>query len=107
MLQGVAVLGKNQHPLISPGSVRSDDRRQPVDERARLLHVVVGLVHIASLDQGDDSIEFGMGFNASLFGGFVTAGVGWNLSSVDDREYYFVGIDLLTVLQGAKDVVGN
>ncbi len=59
-------------------------------------------VHIASLDQGDESIEFGMGVNVSMFGGFVTAGCGQNLTLDDDRTYYFLGIDLLSVLNDAQ-----
>lgn len=59
-------------------------------------------VHIASLDQGDESVEFGMGINISMFGGFVTAGCGQNLTLDEDRTYYFLGIDLLTVLNDAQ-----
>ncbi len=62
-------------------------------------------VHMASLDQGEDSIEFGMGVTASLLGGFLTAGYGWNLSVDDDADYYYVGIDLLDVLNTGKGKV--
>ncbi len=51
--------------------------------------------HVAGLDQGDDSVELGLGFNVSMFNGFVTAGYGWNLSVDRNREYYFVGLDLI------------
>jgi hypothetical protein len=56
-------------------------------------------IHLASLDQGDDSVEFGLGLNLSIAGGFVTCGAGWNLNVEDDRLYYFVGVDLLSVLR--------
>jgi hypothetical protein len=60
-------------------------------------------VHLASLAQTDDTAEFGMGVNLSFFGGFLTGGVGWNFSAEsDDAIYYFVGIDLFTVLQSAR-----
>jgi hypothetical protein len=59
-------------------------------------------VHVASLDQADDSAEVGLGINVSLFDDLVTGGFGWNLSSDDGAgEYFFVGIDLLDVLRSA------
>ncbi|MFO1076748.1 MAG: hypothetical protein U1E73_03370 [Planctomycetota bacterium] len=64
-------------------------------------------VHLASLDQGDQNVEFGMGVNASLFGGFLTAGVGRNLSVDSDPTYWFVGIDLIEVLSGAQGLLGG
>lgn len=59
-------------------------------------------VHLASLDQDDDTVEFGLGVNLSFFGGFVTAGYGQNLARDGNRGYYFVGIGLLNVLQEAQ-----
>mgnify|MGYP003395514005 CR=1 FL=1 len=61
-------------------------------------------VHPASVDQTEETTEFGMGGNLALFDGFVTAGVGWNFSAEpEDGIYYFVGIDLLDVLGAAKN----
>ncbi|MFY9341067.1 MAG: hypothetical protein WAT39_01165, partial [Planctomycetota bacterium] len=60
-------------------------------------------VHLASLSQTDETTEFGMGANLSCFAGFLTGGVGWNFSAESgDGLYYFVAIDLMTVLQQAQ-----
>lgn len=64
-------------------------------------------VHLASLDQGTENVEFGLGLNASLFGGFVTAGYGWNLAADQDGDYWFVGIDLINVLGQAQGLLGG
>lgn len=64
-------------------------------------------VHLASLDQGDQNVEFGLGVNASLFAGFVTAGYGWNLAASENGDYWFVGIDLINVLGQAQGLVGG
>ncbi|MGE3172160.1 MAG: hypothetical protein AB7O97_05990 [Planctomycetota bacterium] len=63
-------------------------------------------VHVASLDQGDDNAEVGIGANVSLFGGFLTGGVGYNLAAEENGTYYFVGIDLLDVLRQTGSAVG-
>lgn len=64
-------------------------------------------VHLASLDQGDQNVEFGLGVNVSLFAGFVTAGCGWNLAASEDGDYWFVGIDLINVLGQAQGLLGG
>lgn len=71
-----------------------------------LLDPSLGL-HLASLDQGTENVEFGLGLNASLFGGFVTAGYGWNLAADQDGDYWFVGIDLINVLSQAQTMLGG
>jgi hypothetical protein len=53
-------------------------------------------IHLASLDQGDDNIEFGVGGNITFWGGLVSGGYGRNLSV--DRAYVFVGVNLFEVL---------
>lgn len=64
-------------------------------------------LHAASLDQGDENVEFGLGVQTSVFGGLITGGYGWNLSVPDDREYFYIGIDLFDLLlQGSKLQVG-
>lgn len=56
-------------------------------------------VHIASLDQIEDqATELGIGLNASIWGGFLQGGVGYNLNASKDHVYYYFGIDLLKVL---------
>jgi hypothetical protein len=55
-------------------------------------------IHLANLDMGEDSVEFGAGFNLALFSGLVTLGYGWNLNLSEDQEYYFIGIDLFDLL---------
>jgi hypothetical protein len=62
-------------------------------------------LHVASLDHGTDAVEVGVGFSATLFDGFVSAGYGWNLSVDRDRDYFFLGIDLFDVLRKAQDGV--
>jgi hypothetical protein len=58
-------------------------------------------LHMASLDQGDDSVEIGMGVNASFFDGVVVGGLGFNLTN-DQHPYAFVGLSLLDLLESAK-----
>jgi hypothetical protein len=59
----------------------------------------VGL-HVASLDQGSDNVEIGMGASFSLWGGFLVGGYGHNLST--NRQYVYVGLNLLDVLNKVK-----
>jgi hypothetical protein len=55
-------------------------------------------IHVASLDQDDDeSVELGLGVNASLWGGLPFGGVGYNLNA-DSDEYFFLGTDLFKIL---------
>jgi hypothetical protein len=58
-------------------------------------------LHLASLDQGDDAVEFGTGLNVSFFDGLVTGGAGFNLSN-HEHPYVFVGLSLLDMLEKAK-----
>jgi hypothetical protein len=53
-------------------------------------------IHLASLDQGTDRVEFGIGGSVTLWGGLLTGGVGYNLSQ--ENTYALVGIDLFDVL---------
>lgn len=57
--------------------------------------------HLASLDQGDENIEFGLGASLSLFDGLLSGGFGYNLSN-DEHPYVYVGINLLETLNQAK-----
>jgi hypothetical protein len=58
-------------------------------------------LHVASLNQTDQTVELGVGVNVSLFKGLLLAGYGFNLSAAKDREYYFFGLDLLETLNKA------
>jgi hypothetical protein len=58
-------------------------------------------LHLASLDQGDDAVEFGAGLNASFFDGLITGGAGFNLNN-HEHPYVFVGLSLLDMLEKAK-----
>jgi len=82
--------------------------REPNDVGAVWNFLDLGLgLHAASLDQGDENVEFGLGLQASVFGGLITGGYGWNLSVSDDREYFYIGIDLFDLLlQGSKVQIG-
>ncbi|MEX2381382.1 MAG: hypothetical protein WD490_03285 [Opitutales bacterium] len=53
-------------------------------------------VHVASLDQGEDSFEIGTGGTVALWDGLVSAGYGYNFSERD--EYIFIGLNLLRAL---------
>jgi hypothetical protein len=56
-------------------------------------------VHAASLDMGDESVEFGLGGNLTFLGGLISFGVGENISlSEGDGTYMFVATDLLRLL---------
>lgn len=57
--------------------------------------------HLASLNQGNEGVEFGLGVNLSLFSGLLNGGYGFNLS-VREKPYVYVGIDLLNVLNQAR-----
>ena len=59
-------------------------------------------VHLASLDQGDDTVEFGIGPSLSFWNGLLNVGYGYNLSQSQDREYFFVGLNLLHLLDVAR-----
>jgi hypothetical protein len=64
----------------------------------------VGL-HAASLNQNpDESVEFGAGINFSLFKGLLRFGYGYNLSVKQDREYYWVGFGLFSLLNQLSDL---
>jgi len=55
-------------------------------------------VHLASLDHGPETVEFGIGVNLALFDGLMSVGYGKNLAIDEDPEYTFVGINLFDVL---------
>jgi hypothetical protein len=77
--------------------------RNPDDWWSRVVNGVnpgVG-VHLASLNQGNEGVEFGIGVNLSLFSGLLKGGGGFNLS-VSEKPYVYVGIDLLNILNQAK-----
>jgi len=62
----------------------------------------IGL-HLASLDQGSDSVELGMGANISLFQSFINGGYGFNMST--EQMYVYVGLNLLEVLNQAQGAI--
>ena len=55
-------------------------------------------IHVASLDQGADTVEFGFGGQVALWGGLAVFGYGYNVSVSSNNEYYFVGIGLTEML---------
>ena len=59
-------------------------------------------IHVASLDQGDQNVEVGVGGNLVFWDGLLTVGGGYNLSASDDNEYLYIGIGLIEALQKAK-----
>lgn len=60
-------------------------------------------LHAASLDQGTDNIEFGLGVNLMLLDGLFFLGTGYNLSVETDELYYFLGTDLFKLLGSLKN----
>ncbi len=61
-----------------------------------------GGIHLASLDQSDESVEFGVGVNLVLWNGLVTAGYGQNISASGEKNYSFLGVNLLDILNQGK-----
>lgn len=61
-------------------------------------------VHAATLNQGNATTETGLGFAFSLRDNLFTGGIGWNLAVRDNRQYYFIGIGLLELLQQFKKI---
>jgi hypothetical protein len=55
-------------------------------------------IHAASLDQTDESVEFGFGVNISFWKGLLTLGAGKNLSTARDNTYFLLGSDLFRLL---------
>jgi hypothetical protein len=81
--------------------------REPEDNGQRFwnwLDPGFGL-HVASLNQGPESIQVGLGVNLSFWNNFVSFGYGQNLST--QHQYVFVGINLLNVLNKAKGAIGD
>lgn len=60
-------------------------------------------IHLASLDQGEESVEFGTGANLSLFDNLINGGIGVNLNN-DERPYVYFGLSLLEALNKAKGI---
>jgi hypothetical protein len=63
-------------------------------------------IHLASLDQGNDSVELGAGGIVSLWDGLLTGGYGYNFSDNPEHQYVFVGVNLLNLLQQGKKEFG-
>jgi hypothetical protein len=60
--------------------------------------------HAAFLDQDStESVELGAGINASILGGLIRVGYGYNLSGSQDQEYTFIGFGLLSMLGQIQD----
>ena len=62
-------------------------------------------VHAASLNQGPQNIQVGLGGNLSLWSNFVSVGYGHNL--ITNRQYVFIGLNLLSVLNKAQNAMGG
>lgn len=74
----------------------------PLSKTWNWLYPGVG-IHVASLDQGSDSFEIGTGGTVSLKDGLLSAGLGYNFSI--KREYLWIGVDMLTLLNEVKQGV--
>jgi hypothetical protein len=73
------------------------DRDRP-DGFLNRLNTGFGL-HAANLDQsGSQNVELGAGVNASVFGGLLRVGYGWNLSVSSHRQYVWIGLGLFGAL---------
>ena len=60
-------------------------------------------IHLASLDQGEDNFEIGAGVNISFWDGLLTAGYGYNFSGNDEPQYVFIGVNLLSAFNQARN----
>ena len=65
------------------------------------LEPALGL-HVASIDQGESSLEIGVGANLSFKQGLVSIGWGNNLSERD--HYYFIGGDLFQLVDQLSSI---
>ncbi len=56
-------------------------------------------IHAASMNlDPDQSVEFGLGAQLSLWDGYLFAGIGYDLSVPEDHGYFFVGTSLFKLL---------
>ncbi|MCP3920104.1 MAG: hypothetical protein GY711_31650 [bacterium] len=62
-------------------------------------------IHVASIDQGESSLEVGTGLNLSFKQGLFSVGWGFNLSERD--HYYFVGGNLFRLFDELQGIVGE
>jgi hypothetical protein len=58
--------------------------------------------HLASLDQGVQNVEFGVGVNITLLQQILTGGIGYNL--FNSNPYFFIGLSLFDLLDQAKKI---
>jgi hypothetical protein len=79
------------------------------DPRSWLNRLDPGLgFHAAALNlDPNETAEFGVGVNGSLFGGLLRAGVGYDVSIDADQEYWYFGFGLISALQQVKDLGEN
>jgi hypothetical protein len=52
-------------------------------------------------------VEFGLGPSVTFWQGLMHAGFGWNLSQSENREYFFVGLNLFHLLDVARGTLGG
>jgi hypothetical protein len=50
---------------------------------------------VTALQFNDGSPQVGFGPEATILGGILYGGIGWNLQVETDRQYYYLGIGLL------------
>ena len=66
--------------------------------------------HAAQLNQDpDETFEIGIGVNASLWGGLIRVGSGYNVNATDDEVYWYFGFGLIASLNqlGELDFTGK
>ena len=95
------------HDFSSTAAVSYEHHWRDRDEPrgfANLIDPGVGF-HAAALNFDPNvTAEFGMGVNASLLGGLIRAGAGYDVSISRDREYWFIGFGLVTTLESAQAI---
>ncbi len=88
-------------PAVSYG-VRFRTRGEGVWARAwNATNLAVGL-HAGLLNFEGSDVEVGVGGVVSLFGDLVSTGYGYNLQVGEDRDYWFIGIGLLELLEAVR-----
>jgi hypothetical protein len=100
-------INADNHDFSSTAAVSYEHHWRDRDEPRGILNLIdpgVGF-HAAALNFDPDvSLEFGLGLNASVLGGLIRAGVGYDVSISRDREYWFIGFGLVTTLETMKAV---
>lgn len=85
---------------LEQGRLRADGTIEDPDGWARSWNFLdPGLgVNVAALNFEDDDVEVGVGFQLTFFSDLLMVGYGWNLGVDDERDYMFLGVGIIELL---------